>query len=189
MKNGYVAFGSFNSAFKVSQANFDAWADVLRKTPTSRLILNSPEYAAKETRRRFQGLLEDRGIDRKRIEFIPGAEGHKEFMTAYGRIDIALDTFPFSGGLTTSEALYMGVPTVTCPGTRFSARHAKVHLSAVGLTDWIGADAKEYVEIAAAKADNVEQQAASDAEAAAQQVASDAESAAQQMASDAAILR
>ncbi len=73
-------------------------------------------------------------------------------MAEYGQIDMVLDPFPYSGGLTTCEALWMGVPTVTLPGEIFASRHSMSHLCNVGLSDWVARDAQDYVALAAAKA-------------------------------------
>ena len=77
-----------------------------------------------------------------------GASPHRELLAAYGEVDIALDPFPYSGGLTTLESLWMGVPVVTLGGDGFAARHSQSHLTNAGLTTLIAGGADAYVEIA-----------------------------------------
>ncbi len=74
------------------------------------------------------------------------------YFAAYRQVDIALDPFPFGGGVTTCDALWMGVPVVVCPGETFAGRHSLSHLSNAGLTETIARDLDQYVEIAAALA-------------------------------------
>jgi protein O-GlcNAc transferase len=76
-------------------------------------------------------------------------------MGEYNQIDIVLDPFPYSGGLTTCEALWMGVPTVTLPGEIFASRHSMSHLSNAGLTDWVALDVETYIELAVVKASDI----------------------------------
>jgi predicted O-linked N-acetylglucosamine transferase (SPINDLY family) len=76
-------------------------------------------------------------------------------LAAYNEIDVALDPFPYSGGVTTCEALWMGVPVVTCPGETFASRHSLSHLSNVGLTETVAGDPREYVERAVRLAENL----------------------------------
>ncbi len=73
---------------------------------------------------------------------------HPELLSEYNRIDLALDPLPYNGGLTTCEALWMGVPVLTCPCETFASRHSLSHLSNVGLTETIARTLDEYVELA-----------------------------------------
>ena len=86
-------------------------------------------------------------IDPGRLEFL-GPSPHAELLAEYNRIDLALDPFPYSGGLTTCEALWMGVPVITSPGETFASRHSLSHLSNVGLTETIAGDFDEYADLA-----------------------------------------
>ena len=87
------------------------------------------------------------GGDPERLE-LHGRMPWLELLNAYQAIDVALDPFPYSGGLTTCEALWMGVPVVTCPGETFAGRHSLSHLSNVGLTETVAADQGEYIAVA-----------------------------------------
>ncbi len=146
-----VTFGCFNAAFKLGPANLDLWARVLARVADSRLLLRSPPFANRQCVTRFRALFKDRGIDPDRIAF-HGPLPNREMLAAYRDIDIALDSRPYSGGLTTLEALWMGIPVITLPGDRMAARHAAAHLWTLGADDLVASDEDGYVDIAAALA-------------------------------------
>ena len=95
-------------------------------------------------RRRLTEQFADHGVAADRLELL-GKTGHRQQLEEYNAVDLALDSFPYSGGLTTCEACWMGVPAITCPGETFASRHSPSHLSNVGLTDTITSDVGEYV--------------------------------------------
>jgi predicted O-linked N-acetylglucosamine transferase (SPINDLY family) len=143
-----VTFGCFNAAYKLSPSALSLWSEVLHAVPSSRLLLNAPEYRYADTRARICAVFAEHEIGPERLEFHLGAAEPIAMLAAYGEVDIALDPMPYSGGLTTIEGLYMGVPAITLPGTRFGSRHSSVHLRAIGLTDWIAPDRGGYVQLA-----------------------------------------
>ncbi|MCC7017488.1 MAG: tetratricopeptide repeat protein [Rhodospirillales bacterium] len=144
---GRVTFGCFNAAAKVTPESVALWARVLGMAPGSRMFLKSFAYADPETRARFARLFADAGVPGDRL-ILEGPSPHAELLAAYGGIDIALDPVPYSGGLTTLEALWMGVPVVTLPGETFASRHSASHLANAGHPELIAGDADGYVAIA-----------------------------------------
>jgi predicted O-linked N-acetylglucosamine transferase (SPINDLY family) len=144
---GYATFGCFNAAAKVTPEAVALWARVLAAVPGARLLLKGFAYADAEARARFLRLFAEAGVGESRLT-LEGPSPHAELLAAYGRVDIALDPIPYSGGLTTLESLWMGVPVVTLPGETFASRHSASHLSNVGLPELIARDADDYVAIA-----------------------------------------
>jgi predicted O-linked N-acetylglucosamine transferase (SPINDLY family) len=154
-----VTFGSFNNPAKITPQVVAVWAELLRQTPASRLVLKFRGLDEPSAAGRLARLFAGQGIDPARLE-LRGESPHAELLGQYGRIDVALDTFPYSGGLTTCEALWMGVPVVTCPGATFASRHSLSHLTSVGLTETVAPDLGAYVEVARALAGDLSRLAA-----------------------------
>ena len=148
-----VTFGSFNNQAKITGQVVETWAEILRRVPTSRLLLKYRGMDDAGVAAPLAGEFAAHGIDPARIDF-GGVTGYHENLRDYRRLDVALDTFPFSGGATTCDALWMGVPVVTCFGETFASRHGLSHLSNVGLTELIAADLDDYVAKAVALAED-----------------------------------
>ena len=110
-----VTFGSFNNPAKITPCVVAAWAEILRRTPGSRLVLKYQGFDQPGTRRRYEGLFAAGGVGPERLE-LPGWSPRGRMLADYNRVDLALDPFPYSGGVTTCEALWMGVPVITLPG-------------------------------------------------------------------------
>jgi protein O-GlcNAc transferase len=147
LRRRQVTFGSFNKPEKVNRAVVAVWADILHRAPQTRLLLKYLGFGDPGTCRHFEELFAARGIPRERLE-LQGHSPHAEHLRAYNQVDIALDPSPYSGGATTLEALWMGVPVITCPGETFAGRHSLSHLSNIGLTETIARDWSHYVELA-----------------------------------------
>lgn len=143
---GHVTFGSFNKLAKVTEPTFDLWARVLAAVPGSRLLLKWRHAASPTARERILSGFARRGIAPERIE-LRDASPYLPMLAEYADVDVALDPLPFSGGATTCDALWMGVPVVTLRGSRFASNHTVAHLTAAGLPELVADTADEYVEI------------------------------------------
>lgn len=151
-----VVFGCLNNPAKISNEVLDLWGQILSKVPDSRLLLRYyGVYGARSLRERIYAALERHGVSSDRID-LPGAQAtHSQSLAQYNDIDIALDTFPFSGSTTTFDALIMGVPVVTVPGETMVSRWTASMLTSLGITDLIARSSKDYVDIACSLAANV----------------------------------
>jgi protein O-GlcNAc transferase len=154
LASGRVALGCFTNPAKITARVVEVWGRILRRLPQGRLVLKYGGMSDPAVVGRFTDLFAAQGVDAARLDFL-GRSSHAELLAEYGRIDIALDTFPYSGGLTTCEALWMGVPVITCPGETFASRHSLSHLSNVGLTETIAGDFDEYVDLAVTLANDL----------------------------------
>jgi protein O-GlcNAc transferase len=141
-KKGFVTFGAFHQAAKISPTARRLWAQILAEVPDSRLlVVGVPRGRAEDD------LLRDLavpGVSRERMTCVPYAS-LQDYLRLFEGVDIALDSMPFSGGTTTCDTLWMGVPVVTAPGSRAVSRSAASVLSSVGMPEWIAPNAAEYV--------------------------------------------
>ncbi len=143
LRNGFVTFCAMCNPAKVNPHVLRIWGEVLSKVPGSRLLLSYCGWNDSANQLRVRDALAGFSVqDQVDFSFLPSS---KELLGLYCQVDIALDTFPYSGGLTTIEALWMGVPTITWPGKWFAGRHSLSHLSNVGLTEWVASSPEEYV--------------------------------------------
>jgi protein O-GlcNAc transferase len=146
-----ITFGCLSSAYKLTDPTIAAYAAILRDAPTSHLLLRNRTLDDAGSRTvllaRFAGY--GVGADRLTLE---GSDAHFEFLHTYDRIDVALDTFPYNGGTTTFEALWQGVPMLTCTGDRWAARTSRSLLRAAGLDDWVAGDMAGFQRAGAALA-------------------------------------
>ncbi len=148
-RNGHVTFGSFNGAVKVTPAACRRWAEVMLRVPGSRMVIGDIS-----SERKRAAILRDMvsvGVADDRIAFVPRVP-LDEYMGLYNLVDITFDTFPYGGGTTTFDSLWMGVPVVATVGETPVSRSAAGILSALGLDDWIAPAVDDFVDVAVARA-------------------------------------
>ena len=150
LQNGYVTFGSLNNFKKVSDAALELWAQVLSAVPGSRLLLVAPAGSARDRVRRA---LRGQGVGEERVEMV-GPMPRREYLAAYGRVDIGLDPVPYGGGTTTLDAVFMGVPVVTLTGETAVSRSAAAIARNLRLPELVGRSVQDYVGRARSLADN-----------------------------------
>jgi predicted O-linked N-acetylglucosamine transferase (SPINDLY family) len=145
MQAGHVTFGCLNNYCKVTRLTWEAWSELLQRVPDSRLLVHSAEG---QHRHRACDLMQSRGVDSERLTFV-GFQPPAEYLRQYQRIDIALDPIPYTGGTTTCDALFMGVPVVSLAGQTAVSRGGRSILSNIGHPELVARDAAEYVRIGA----------------------------------------
>lgn len=154
-QRGFVTFASFNRLSKLAPAVVRLWSEVLAAVPASRLLLKSAALVDARLREEVAARFAMHGVDPARLE-MRAHSPHAEMLAQYGDADIALDPLPYNGGLTTCEALWMGVPVLTLAGDSMIARQGASLLAAAGLEAWIARSAEEFVRIAAERAADVQ---------------------------------
>jgi predicted O-linked N-acetylglucosamine transferase (SPINDLY family) len=150
-ETGSVTFGCLNTFSKVSRGALETWRDLLVQIADSRLVLHAHPGSHRD---RVAEFFSSSGIEPHRIEFV-GYVPRDEYLSQYCRIDIALDPFPYAGGTTTCDALWMGVPVITLAGQTAVGRGGISILSNVGLHDLIARSTEEYIQIASSLAADV----------------------------------
>ncbi len=149
LANGYVTFGCFNNLAKMNDDVVALWSRVLQSVAGSKLFLKSKQLGDAAVRQQTQARFAAHGIAADRL-IMEGAESREKYFAAYHRVDIALDPFPYPGGTTTVESLWMGVPVLNLSGESFLFRQGAGFLSNAGLPQWVATSPQDYVEKAVA---------------------------------------
>jgi predicted O-linked N-acetylglucosamine transferase (SPINDLY family) len=148
---GTITFGCLNTFQKISSSALDVWRELMKEVPRSRLLLHAP---VGRHRQQLIERFETSGIAADRIEFVERLPWH-EYIQTYQRIDIALDPFPYGGGITTCDALWMGVPTITLRGKTSVGRGATSILQNLNLPQYIAQTPAQYISEAATLASDL----------------------------------
>lgn len=156
LANGFITFGSFNKLTKITLKTVSLWSAVLKAVPASRIILKTAALGTDSVKQRLLDQFKQHGITADRIE-IRTESAHPQMLAEYGDIDIALDTFPFNGGATTCEALWMGVPVATLSGSTPISRQTTSLLTSCGLAELLATTTrKEFVSKVRQLAENID---------------------------------
>ncbi|RQW80919.1 MAG: tetratricopeptide repeat protein [Geobacter sp.] len=155
LANGYVTFGNFNALAKMTDNVVACWADILHAVPDSRLLLKSPPLDATDVREQVLQRFAVHGIADDRL-LLEGRSDYANYFACYHKLDIALDPFPYNGGTTTADALWMGVPVLTLQGDRYVARMGTSILKILDLPEWVASSQDDYVARAARLAADVQ---------------------------------
>lgn len=140
-----ITFGSFNNLSKISDELMSSWLQIIEKVPNSKLLLKSPHFDKQKDQDELHRRAMNIGFKAEQIEIRPAS---LEYLSEYEEVDIALDTYPYPGGGTTCEALFMGVPVVSLIGSRHGSRFGYSILKNIGLEELAAKNEEEYVEIA-----------------------------------------
>lgn len=144
LTNGHLTFGSFCAQYKFTDEVIAAWAMILRRAPQAQFLLKTLALGDATNRAELKQRFARWDIAPHRL-LLEGPSPYQELLTAYSRVDIALDTFPYNGGVTTMDALWQGVPVLTFRGDRWAGRHCQSLLLAAGLDDWCVCDRDAYI--------------------------------------------
>ncbi len=146
LRNGFLTFASFNAYQKVSEEIFALWIQVLQQHPTSRFLMQARVLNDAATCQQIAQRFIAAGISAERLSLLHGNAVLAEHLQVYHQVDVCLDTYPYNGGTTTCNALWMGVPTLSLCGETQASRMGYSILSTAGLSAWVAFQATEFVE-------------------------------------------
>jgi protein O-GlcNAc transferase len=144
-----VTFGSFNNLSKMTLDVIACWSQLMKEVPDSSLLIKARRLDDPFVQERILKQFAHHGINHDRITLLSHTPS---YMADYGKVDIALDTFPRTGGVTTADALWMEVPVITLVGQRYIERQGASMLKAIGLEELIASTMEEYITRAVALA-------------------------------------
>ena len=153
VENNYVTFGTICRYSKISDDMLAIWKEIIDRVPTAKFIMRAQEFISNKTVDELYNRMKNIGFDVDRVAFRP-AVSDAEYFKAVSQIDIMLDAYPYVGGTTNLDALYMGVPVITFYGERHSTRFGKSILASVGLNDLAVNSVEAYINTAVALAND-----------------------------------
>ena len=154
IKNRYITFGSFNHLSKINKKVIFLWSKILKSVPNSKIFLKTKQLNDIYLKKKIIDEFKKNGIDLNSI-ILEGGSPRNELLDSYNKVDIALDPFPYSGGVTSLEAIWMGVPVLTKKGFRFVSHTTESINHNSGMSDWVANNENDYVEKAIKFSDNL----------------------------------
>ena len=155
MKNGYVTFGTICRYSKISDEMLAVWSEILNRVPEAKLLMRAQEFISNRAVDELYNVMKNFGCDMNRVIFRPAVH-FQEYFAEISKVDIILDSYPYVGGATTLDALYMGVPVINLYGERHSTRFSKSILNSVGLGELSVNSVETYIQTAVALANDFE---------------------------------
>ena len=152
--NGFVTFGCFNRLARMTDEIVSVRAAILHAVPGSKLFLKDKQLDHESGRNRVLSRFAAVGIEADKL-ILEGKSPREEYLECYNRVDIALSPYPYGGGTTSAEGLWMGVPVITKKGNHFLSHLGESIAHNSGLSDWIASDKEEYVAKAVAYASDL----------------------------------
>lgn len=144
LENIHITFGSFGNLSKMGSEVVMLWAEILRKIPNSKLFLKARQLGDQRVISDVQRQFTEQGIHSSRL-ILEGPSPRSEYLAAYNQVDVVLDTFPYPGGTTSTEALWMGVPVLTLKGNRFLSHLGESIAHNAEHSDWIAENKNDYI--------------------------------------------
>lgn len=155
LSSGVVTFGSTSNLLKLNDEVIAIWSRILNSVPRSRLLLQAKQLNHADAKNMLLKRFDTHGVKPERLILEAPAE-RQSYLRTYHRVDLCLDPFPFPGGTTTAESLWMGVPVLTLNGDNFLARQGSSIMAAVGLEEWIAKDKEDYLARAVKHSQSIE---------------------------------
>ncbi len=144
LKNKFISFGSFNNILKINNKVIEVWSKILCKVYNSRLYLFSNNFNEEEFKSYFIKLFLEKGVKLNQLYFEPKIS-RNDLLNKYNSVDITLDTFPYSGGTTSLDSCWMGVPILTKKGDYFISKSTQSINNNINLNEWIANDEEDYI--------------------------------------------
>ena len=156
MNTGIITFGCFNNYNKINRATIELWAEIMNSVPGSQIFLKQNQYGDSGLRQSVYDVFAANNIENSRV-ILEGRSSRDVLLKKYQLIDLALDPFPFGGGTTTAECLWMGVPLITMKGDRWVGRVSESILRTIGMSEFVARNNDEYKQIAISLCNDIPQ--------------------------------